>query len=73
MLRDIEDNYYYPNEQFGFKKDSLCMHATFLLRELVLRQLKLKNKKILVTAIHASKAFECIKVNQYFLWSKKKE
>ncbi len=58
----------HPNNdnQFGFKKSSSCSHAVFVLREALAYNKRL-NKRTLICAIDASKAFD--KVCRIILWS----
>ncbi len=63
LNRDHVDS---PN-QFGFKPDSSCNHAGYVLKEAI-NVAKNKNKKLYVVAIDASKAFD--KVCRLALWAK---
>jgi hypothetical protein len=56
-----------PNirKQFGFSKNASCSHAVMVLKE-TMNFCKLKRKKLFITAIDASKAFD--KVNRSLLW-----
>jgi len=54
-------------KQFGFKKNSSCNHALFVLKTAI-NYAKIKNKRLYTVAIDASKAFD--KVNRLYLWVK---
>ncbi len=70
MLLEIERKHTNNNKQFGFKKNSSCGHAVFVLNETI-KLYKQKNKKTYVCAIDASKAFD--KVDRKYLWLKLKD
>ena len=62
----LTDKRYEGNKKrFGFKSKNSCSHAIFILNETI-KLTKYKRKKIYITAIDASKAFD--KVNRNFLW-----
>jgi len=65
MLKKINEACPTNSKQFGFSKNSSCGHAVFVLKE-TMQLVKLRKKKMFVTAIDASKAFD--KVNRYLLW-----
>lgn len=67
LLDEIEKAYPNHPKQFGFKANSSCQHAVWVLRELVSFN-KRKHKRTLICAIDASKAFD--KVNRLNLWAK---
>ncbi len=52
-------------KQFGFSKNASCGHAVMVLKE-TMNYSKLKRRKMYITAIDASKAFD--KVNRNLLW-----
>ena len=54
------------SRQFGFKANSSCSHAIFVLNE-SLKFIKKKKKRAVVTFIDASKAFD--KINRSILWA----
>lgn len=58
-----------PNndKQFGFKSNSSCAHAVFVLQESI-KICKRNNVKAYIAAVDASKAFD--KVNRLLLWNK---
>ena len=70
MLLEIESKHTNNYKQFGFKKNSSCGHAVFVLNETI-KLYKKKKKKIYVCAIDASKAFD--KVDRKYLWLKLKD
>lgn len=55
------------DKQFGFKPESSCHHAMFVLRQAV-KAAKYENKKVFACAIDVSKAFD--RVNRDHLWLK---
>jgi hypothetical protein len=61
--KDHEDH----RKQFGFKKNSSCAHATFLLNETI-RICKELKRNLIIISIDASKAFD--RVNRIRLWIK---
>ena len=67
ILNELEKTHPNNKKQFGFKKNSSCGHALFVLRELLIKNQKNK-KKTYICAIDASKAFD--KVNRNFMWNK---
>jgi len=67
LLIEINNKYTDDKKQFGFKKNSSCQHALFVLNE-ALNSNKRRNLKTYVCAIDASKAFD--KVNRNKLWCK---
>ncbi|CAF1057872.1 unnamed protein product [Brachionus calyciflorus] len=67
ILLEFLKNEYTENEnQLGLKKSSSCQHAIFTLKYII-RKCKKKGKRLYVSAIDASKAFD--KVNREILWS----
>jgi len=54
-------------KQFGFKKNSSCSHAIFVLKQII-KYARLINKRVYMCAIDASKAFD--KVIRLILWWK---
>jgi hypothetical protein len=67
LLHYIDLVYTNHFKQFGFKKQSSCSHALFILK-VALSFAKQKNKRLYAVAIDASKAFD--KVNRTYLWVK---
>jgi hypothetical protein len=67
LLLEINKEYNDHKKQFGFKKNSSCQHALFVLNE-SLNANKRRHLKTYVCAIDASKAFD--KVNRNKLWCK---
>jgi hypothetical protein len=55
------------DKQFGFKKNSSCSHAIFVLKQ-VIKYARMLNKRVYMCAIDASKAFD--KVIRLILWWK---
>ncbi|CAF1136071.1 unnamed protein product, partial [Brachionus calyciflorus] len=67
LLNNIEKQHIDHRKQFGFKKDSSCSHAVFILKQAI-KVSKSEGKNLYVCAIDASKAFD--KVNREILWNK---
>ena len=67
MLSEIEEMHNNNDKQFGFKKNSSCGHAVFVLNETI-KAYKKKNKRLFICGIDASKAFD--KVDRKYLWLK---
>ena len=67
LLHFIDLVYINHHKQFGFKKQSSCSHALFVLKAAICYA-KAKNKRLYAVAIDASKAFD--KVNRLYLWVK---
>ena len=57
-------------QQLGFKANSSCPHAMFILKQLINKSKRMK-KRLYVTAIDASKAFD--KVPREILWNRMRE
>lgn len=69
ILTEIDKTHTNKDRQFGFKVNSSCGHAGLIVSETIKLNNK-KNKKTLICAIDASKAFD--KVNRKYLWLKLK-
>ena len=54
------------DKQFGFKPNSSCSHAVFVINQAI-KWSKLKKRKLYICAIDASKAFD--KINRIILWA----
>ncbi len=67
LLMYIEINYTDHAKQFGFKRNSSCSHALFVLKTAI-NVAKLQKKRLYAVAIDASKAFD--KVNRMYIWAK---
>jgi hypothetical protein len=67
LLIHVNKDHKESEYQCGFKSNSSCNHAGFILRE-CMNVAKQKNKKLYMVAIDASKAFD--KVCRLALWSK---
>ncbi len=67
LLFFIDIKYVNHHKQFGFKKNSSCNHALFVLKA-AMHYAKMNNKRLYTVAIDASKAFD--KVNRLYLWAK---
>ncbi len=67
LLKQVNLEHIDSDKQFGFKSDSSCNHAGFVLQEAI-NLAKQNGKKLYVVAIDASKAFD--KVHRLALWSK---
>ncbi len=65
MLRIIDNKYKQSNKQFGFRTNASCSHAVYILKE-TLKYAKHKQRRAIIAAIDASKAFD--KVNRPYLW-----
>lgn len=65
LLEDINNLARCKKEQLGFKSDSSCDHAVFILKETILFNRR-KNKKTFACALDCSKAFD--KVNRTLLY-----
>ena len=59
LLNEIKTESNEHEKQFGFKHNSSCSHAVFILKQ-VLVICKMTNKKIYILAIDLSKAFDRI-------------
>ncbi len=67
LLYYIDCKYLNHFKQFGFKKNSSCSHALFVLKTAI-NFSKIKNKRLYAVDIDANKAFD--KVNRLYLWIK---
>ena len=65
ILTEVQADHKDHPKQFGFKANSSCNHANFILSEIV-RLNKLRKKTTYVISIDASKAFD--RVGRYKLW-----
>lgn len=65
ILTEVQADHKDHPKQFGFKANSSCNHANFILSETV-RLNKLRKKTTYVISIDASKAFD--KIGRYKLW-----
>jgi hypothetical protein len=64
VLMEIRKDHEDHRQQFGFKPNSSCAHATFVLKE-ICRYNESKNKTTYVIAIDAIKAFDSVNVISY--------
>jgi len=67
ILINLENHYKDPKEQFGFKSDSSCGHAIYVINQLIKLCTKRK-QKLIICMLDASKAFD--KVDRTRLWAK---
>jgi hypothetical protein len=67
LLFFVDLKYIDHQKQFGFKKNSSCSHAIFVLLQ-ALHYAKIKKMRLYTIAIDFSKAFD--KVNREYLWCK---
>jgi len=65
IKKEFNRVYKSENLQFGFKTNSSCQHAIFVLNECIANSLK-SGKTIYIIAIDASKAFD--KINRWYLY-----